>query len=187
MIARATARDRPTIYEAALRATSRREGNGVYCRTIPCGRPGYHDILNEVSTNLTLPCNHEGAIALSNFHTSGPGPNSNNGSAANNNSFVSRREIRASNVTGALPIISVGRGGYAPGTFDFEAMLVSLHDLFEQDRQMASQPDAHRCGVCYLHYSSTDLYYREEGFYVCKGCEQSLGRQSMPMLRHQQK
>jgi len=124
---------------------------------------------------------------LSNFHTSGSSSSSNNGAEANNNSFVSRREIRASNVTGALPVISVGRGAYAPGSFDFEAMLISLHDLFEQDRQMASQTEAHRCGVCYLHFSISELYYRDEGFYVCKGCEQSLGRQSMPMLRHQQK
>lgn len=120
---------------------------------------------------------------MSNFYT----PGSNNGASSNNNSFVSRRELRASNATGALPIISAGRNGYAPGAFDFEAMLVSLHEQFEQDRQLASQPDARRCGICYLHATVSELHYREEGFYVCKSCEQALGRQSLPMLRHQQK
>ena len=114
---------------------------------------------------------------------------SSNGSSSNNNnsSFVSRRELRASNATGALPVVNVGRGYSASASFDFEAMLISLHDLFEQDRQLASQQDARRCGICYLHSSVTELYYREEGFYICKGCEQALGRQFVPMLRQQQK
>ena len=123
---------------------------------------------------------------MSNFHTSG----SSNGASSNNNSssFISRRELRASNATGALPVVKVEMGAInrAP-TFDFEAMLVSLHDLFEQDRQIASQQDARRCGICYLYAPTAELYYREEGFYVCKGCEQALGRQFLPMLRQQQK
>ena len=124
---------------------------------------------------------------MSNFHTSGS--SSSNGASSNNNSnsFVSRRELRASNATGALPVVNVGRGYMPTPSFDFEAMLISLHDLFEQDRQIASQQDARRCGICYLYAPVTELYYREEGFYVCKGCEQVLGRQFLPMLRQQQK
>jgi hypothetical protein len=67
-------------------------------------------------------------------------------------------------------------------------MLISLHELFEQDRQVASQSDATRCGICYLHFSVSKLHYRDqEGFYVCDGCERSLGKQTISMLRQQQK
>ncbi|GAC1386010.1 MAG: hypothetical protein NVSMB33_15410 [Ktedonobacteraceae bacterium] len=118
---------------------------------------------------------------MSNSYTSG-----NNGSSSNGSSFVSRRDIRASNATGALPAINVGQS-YPPGSFDFEAMLVSLHELFEHDRQVASQADATRCGVCYLHFSVSELHYLEDGFYVCTGCEKSIGRQTISMLRRQQK
>ncbi|HYU73075.1 MAG TPA: hypothetical protein VEL31_10385 [Ktedonobacteraceae bacterium] len=124
---------------------------------------------------------------MSNFYTSGSG----NGSS-NSSSFVSRRDIRASNVTGALPVVSVGSGGSAErsysGSFDFEAMLISLHEIFEHDRQVASQQDARRCGICYLHFLVGELHYRdEEGFYVCAGCERAAGKYRMPMLRRQQK
>jgi hypothetical protein len=121
---------------------------------------------------------------LSNFYTPGSG----NGSSSNGSSFVSRREIRASNATGALPAVSIGSSGrgYA-GQFDFEAMLVSLHELFEHDRQVASQADGTRCGICYLHFSLAELHYREEGFYTCADCERTLSKHSLPMLRQQQK
>ena len=67
-------------------------------------------------------------------------------------------------------------------------MLVSLHELFEHDRQVASQPDATRCGICYLYFSVSELHYREEeGFYVCPGCSKVLGKQTLPMIRRQQK
>ncbi|HLX40146.1 MAG TPA: hypothetical protein VKR42_06415 [Ktedonobacteraceae bacterium] len=163
-------------------------------------------------------------LALSNFHTGGSGSNGdsfgqsgaspnganeapgNNGSNGNNstngsNSFVSRRDIRASNPTGALPVVGAGRGyasytaqsshfgqsGHA-GSFDFEAMLVSLHDLFDHDRQIASLQEARRCGICYLHFMVSELHYREEeGLYVCESCDKAAGKQHLPMLRRQQK
>jgi hypothetical protein len=131
---------------------------------------------------------------LSNFHTgnSGSSNGANGGSGSNGNSFVSRRDIRASNPTGALPVIGAGRS-YASFTgqtssFDFEAMLVSLHELFEHDRQVASQQDARRCGICYLHYVVSELHYREEeGLYVCQGCDKAASKQQLPMVRRQQK
>jgi hypothetical protein len=134
---------------------------------------------------------------LSNTHSPDPtnggnGGNGNSGGAGshNGNAFVSRRDIRANNATGALPVINVGaaksNAGYA-GSFDFEALLVSLHELFEHDRQVASQQEATRCGICYLYFTMGELHYRDEGFYVCVSCEQNLGKQSLPMLRKQQK
>jgi Pyruvate/2-oxoacid:ferredoxin oxidoreductase delta subunit len=72
-------------------------------------------------------------------------------------------------------------------SFDFEQMIQSLRELFEQDRQTASQSDSTRCGICYLYYPVSELQYRDEGFYLCKGCEQALGKHTLPMLRHQQK
>jgi hypothetical protein len=119
---------------------------------------------------------------LSNNYTPG---SSGNGTSSNSSAFVSRRDLRASNVTGSLPIVSVGRS-YA-GSFDFEAMLISLHELFEDDRQLASQQEARRCGICYLHFIQGELHYREDGFYVCPGCDKALNRQNLPMLRRQQK
>lgn len=121
---------------------------------------------------------------MSNNYTSGSG----SGASHNGNSFVSRREIRASNTTGALPPL----GTVLPeqsyhGAFDFEQMVLSLHDLFEHDRQIASQTDSTRCGVCYLHFALDNLHYREEGFYICDSCERQLGHQRMFMLRKQQK
>ena len=151
-------------------------------------------------------------LALSNFHTGGSGSskdsfsppsNGSNGASSSNgsntsngsngsNSFVSRRDIRASNPTGALPVVGAGRGysSYTShsGSFDFEAMLVSLHDLFENDRQVASQQDARRCGICYLHFLVGELHYREEeGLYVCESCDKTATKQKLPMLRRQQK
>ncbi|WP_149400200.1 hypothetical protein [Dictyobacter arantiisoli] len=107
-----------------------------------------------------------------------------NGSSANN-----RREMRAEHSTGALP--SLGTLGIerttSSGAFDFEHMVQSLRDLFEQDRQIASQTDASRCGICYHYFRVSELHYREEGFYVCPSCEQNLGHQHIFMLRKQQK
>lgn len=94
------------------------------------------------------------------------------------------------NGTGALPapLTSQVSGRSYAGAFDFDEMLASLHDLFARDRQIASQQDSKRCGICYLHYTPGELHYREEeGFYVCAGCEHALGKQTLPMLRQQQK
>jgi hypothetical protein len=124
--------------------------------------------------------------ALSNNYT--PGSGNGASSNSNTNSFASRREFRANNITGMLP--PLGTTGVERGygsSFDFEQMIQSLRDLFEQDRQTASQSDSTRCGICYLHFPVSELQYREEGFYLCKGCEHTLGRHSLPMLRHQQK
>jgi protein-arginine kinase activator protein McsA len=122
--------------------------------------------------------------ALSSNYTSGSG----SGTAHNSSSFVSRREVRANNATGALPPLgSIGTERSHTGPFDFEQMLQSLHDLFEQDRQIASQQDSTRCGICYLYYPLNQLHYREEGLYMCEQCEQALGHQSMPVVRKQQK
>jgi len=127
--------------------------------------------------------------ALSNeYNTSDPKssePSSNNGSA-----FVSRREMRASNATGALPVLSPTSAGVErthSSSYEFEHLIQSLRELFEHDRHMASQQDTTRCGICYLYFSVSDLDYREEGFYVCTACEHALGRQHVTMLRKQQK
>lgn len=92
-------------------------------------------------------------------------------------------------MTGMLPPVGVPgvERGYG-STFDFEQMILSLHDLFEHDRQVASQPDSSRCGICYLHFPVTELHFRdEEGFYICSGCSHALGKHFVPMLRRQQK
>ena len=136
-------------------------------------------IINEVFSLVSI----QEMFALSNNYTAGSG----NGAADNGRELVSRREGRVSINTGQLPAVSPVRSGY-PGSFDFEGMIVALRELFAFDRQMASQPDAARCGICYLHFTVSDLRYRdEEGFYVCHGCERVLGRQQVPMLRRQQK
>jgi hypothetical protein len=122
---------------------------------------------------------------LSNLYTPGSGSN---GSSSNSSSFVSRRELRASNPTGALPVVTSTGRAHSASSFDFEAMLIALHELFEHDRQIASQSDSTRCGICYLHFSMSELHYRgDEGFYECAGCERALGKQTLPMLRQQQK
>jgi hypothetical protein len=121
-------------------------------------------------------------FALSNNYTSGSG----NGASDNGRELISRREARISINTGQMPIVGPLRNN--PGTFDFEGMILALRELFESDRQIASQPDSARCGICYLHYTTNELHYREEeGFYVCRSCERTLGKQQMPMLRRQQK
>ena len=130
-----------------------------------------------------------GDFALSNeYNPSSPKSSetpSNNGSA-----FVSRREMRASNVTGALPVLGPTPAGIEHthiGSYEFEHLIESLRELFERDRQIASQQDATRCGICYLYFAVSELDYREEGFYVCPACEHALGRQHIIMLRKQQK
>ncbi len=115
-------------------------------------------------------------------------PGSGSGMSGNGSSFVSRREMRATNQTGALPVISTSRS-YS-GSFDFENLIASLRELFAQDRQVAShsQQEGTRCGICYLHFTVSSLTYREEeGFYVCHGCEPALGKNKIPMIRRQQK
>ncbi len=111
------------------------------------------------------------------------------GTSSNGHAFISRREMRANNSAGILP--SLGRVNterwVSSTAFDFEQMVQSLHELFEHDRQIASQSNSTRCGICYLHFLLSELQYRNEGFYICSGCSQTLGRQTMPMLHKQQK
>ena len=97
--------------------------------------------------------------------------------------------MRANNSTGVLPSLGISSAErrITSGAFDFEQMVQSLHDLFEHDRQIASQPYATRCGICYLHFPLSELQYRDEGFYTCSGCSQTLGHQDVPMLHKQQK
>ncbi len=122
---------------------------------------------------------------MSNYHTD-------NSASNNGNAFISRREMRASNNTGILPSLTTSTLNVEHLTpsvsSDFEQMVQSLHDLFEHDRQVASQTDSTRCGICYLHFSLTELHYRDaEGFYVCAGCNSSLGDHRLPMIHRQQK
>lgn len=120
---------------------------------------------------------------MSNSSTQGA---DNGGEQEYQSSFASRRDARINNNTGSLPVVGAVRGSSGP--FDFEAMIDSLHELFERDRQVASQSDSARCGICYLYYPLSEVHYREnEGFYICASCERQLGKQQMPMLRRQQK
>ncbi len=113
-------------------------------------------------------------------------PDSDSGNSANSSSFASRREMRVTNQTGALPVISAART--TSGSLDFDNLIASLRELFALDRQVASQSDSTRCGICYLHFTISSLTYREEeGFYVCQGCERTLGKHKLPMVRRQQK
>jgi hypothetical protein len=96
---------------------------------------------------------------------------------------------RATLHTGVLPalgIVSIERQKPS-AAFDFEDMVQSLHELFERDRQIASQLHSTRCGICYLHFFLSELQYRDEGYYVCSQCSQTLGHQYVPMLHKQQK
>lgn len=71
---------------------------------------------------------------------------------------------------------------------DIGGLIDSLHELFAQDRGIASQGNATRCGICYLHYPLSELEYREmEGYYVCVDCKHALGSIQLMMVRRQQK
>jgi hypothetical protein len=111
------------------------------------------------------------------------------GISYNGHAFISQREMLTGNSTSVSP--SLGKANterwVSSAAFDFEQMVQSLHELFERDRQIASQPNATRCGICYLHFPLSELQYRNEGFYICSGCSQTLGRQAVPMLHKQQK
>lgn len=101
-----------------------------------------------------------------------------------------RREVRAANAAGALPPVGMGereRERAYPGQFNFEELVQSLRELFEDDRRIASQPDSTRCGICYLHFPLSELLYRDEGFYVCQRCNSALGNQKVHIIKRQQK
>jgi hypothetical protein len=68
------------------------------------------------------------------------------------------------------------------------ALIDSLHEVFARDRALASQGSVARCGVCYLHFPTEELTYREDdGFYVCESCAHALGLARVPMVRRQQR
>ena len=104
----------------------------------------------------------------------------------NGSTFISRREMWVDNSTGVSPSLEAECRA-SSDAFDFEQMVQSLRVLFEHDRQIASQPNSTRCGICYLHFPLGELQYRDEGFYICLGCSHALGHQSMPMLHKQQR
>jgi len=128
---------------------------------------------------------------LSNNYIQGSGAMGNNHAAGHRRERDQRTPAASGfNGTGSLPapMSSNGIGRSYVGAFDFDEMITSLRDLFAHDRQVASQQDSKRCGICYLHFSPNELRYREEeGFYVCSGCERSLGKHLLPMVRQQQK
>lgn len=67
-------------------------------------------------------------------------------------------------------------------------LIDALHEIFAQDRTVASQGGTTRCGICYLHFPLAELEYREEeGYYVCERCARALGRIRLPMVRRQQR
>jgi hypothetical protein len=67
-------------------------------------------------------------------------------------------------------------------------LIDSLRTLFQGDRATASQGNATRCGICYLHFPLAQLEYREsEGYYVCAGCGHALGAARLPMVRRQKR
>jgi hypothetical protein len=79
------------------------------------------------------------------------------------------------------PLRAEVRGALGP-------FIESLREVFERDRGLASQGNSTRCGICYLHFTMTDLLYREdEGFYVCPGCAHTLGSAPLVMVRRQQR
>lgn len=70
---------------------------------------------------------------------------------------------------------------------DVGPLIDSLRDLFERDREVASRGNAARCGICYLHFTLSELLYRdEEGFYVCPSCAKVLLHTRVMMVRRQQ-
>ncbi|HEV8193889.1 MAG TPA: hypothetical protein VGP82_20765, partial [Ktedonobacterales bacterium] len=44
---------------------------------------------------------------------------------------------------------------------EFAPLIDSLKELFQHDRAAASQGNSTRCGICYLHFTVTELEYRE--------------------------
>lgn len=123
------------------------------------------------------------------YGAGGAGERGHVGHIGNGRTSHREREQHAENMTGALP--ALGATSASPYIHtespEFEYLIQSLHDLFARDRQLASQTDTTRCGICYLYFPLSDLHYRDEGFYVCLACEHALGKQRIFMLHRQQK
>ena len=97
------------------------------------------------------------------------------------------RDMHSENMTGALPALGSVNDYVHIESPEFEYLIQSLRTLFEHDRQVASQSETTRCGICYLYFSLNELHYREEGFYACPACEHALVKQYITMLHRQQK
>ena len=118
---------------------------------------------------------HEGQGDYKNYqHGNGRGPHR-------------EHDMHSENMTGALPVLGSTGDYHHLESPEFEYLIQSLRSLFEHDRQIASQSDTTRCGVCYLYFAVNELHYREEGFYVCAACEHAMGKQRISMLHRQQK
>jgi len=69
---------------------------------------------------------------------------------------------------------------------DLGPLIDDLHALLERHLTVAKQASSARCGICYLHFATAELDYREiDGFYVCPACNQDLRGQPLPMIRRQ--
>jgi len=69
---------------------------------------------------------------------------------------------------------------------DLGPLIDDLHALFERHLTVAKQVSSARCGICYLHFPTAELEYREaDGFYVCPTCSQDLRGKPLPMIRRQ--
>ena len=89
-------------------------------------------------------------LALSNDYTHGSG----NGASGGGHAYLNRREMRANNVTGALPPLETTtderwHNSHHSSGFDFEEMIRSLHDLFEHDMRQMLHALA-EIGICTL-------------------------------------
>ncbi len=59
------------------------------------------------------------------------------------------------------------------------SLIDSLHEIFAQDRAVASHGEARAAGYAIYISPSHALEYREaEGFYICAGCKRALGHNS---------
>lgn len=116
-------------------------------------------------------------------HERGPGKGRDANEASEQNIRLEPKE-RSERVERSEGSERTDREGQA--RIDLAQMIAALRQQFEQDRLLASQSGSARCGICYLHYRQPELYYREEeGFYICKNCQRTLGNGRIKMIRRQ--
>jgi hypothetical protein len=117
---------------------------------------------------------------------SGRGRDSDEASEQKNHAEPRERSDRVERIDRGQENARPDRDGQA--RMDLAQLIESLRQQFEQDRALASQSGAARCGICYLYYRQTDLLYREEeGFYICSRCQRTLGNGHLKMIRRQQR
>lgn len=115
----------------------------------------------------------------------GPGKGRDSGEASDQNTRLEPKE-RGERPERGEASDRLDRDGQA--RIDLAQIIEALRQQFEQDRFLASQSGSARCGICYLYYRQTDLAYREEeGFYICKSCQRTLGNGRIKMIRRQQR